>query len=110
MKDAKISELVAEVQVALVSQPTETSKIIGTVEALLSHLSSPLGRTDSNCRYVDSFFMDHDEWAYLDLPDPLHDIFADISGALHDTCTAPHVAENFDSTPEQLLNRLKQYK
>jgi hypothetical protein len=30
-----------------------------------------------------------------------------MAGALHDTCSAPVVARNFDSTPEQLFERLR---
>ena len=46
-------------------------------------------------------------WVERNLPDPFHDIFADMSGALHDTISAPEIAENFDSTPEQLLKRAR---
>ena len=34
-------------------------------------------------------------------------ILDDIGGQLHDTIEAPHIAENFESTPEQLLSRAK---
>ena len=51
----------------------------------------------------------HDElWAERNLPNPFHDIFADIAGALHDTVSAPEIAENFESTPEQLLKRARE--
>ena len=72
---------------------------------LLEFLASPQGRTDANCRAVDSFFTFDECW--LDLPDALHDIFGDMAGALHDTISAPHIAHNFDSTPEQLLARVR---
>jgi len=37
------------------------------------------------------------------LPQAYVDILADMAGALHDTITAPDIAANFESTPEQLL-------
>ncbi len=48
-----------------------------------------------------------DSWLTDQLPDDYHDIVADMCGALHDTESAPHVAENFDSMPEQLLARAR---
>jgi hypothetical protein len=47
-------------------------------------------------------------WVERNLPDPFHDIFAHIAGALHDTASAPEIAENFDSTLEQLLKRARE--
>jgi len=54
---------------------------------------------------VDMFLLLDDCWLNDDLPEAYHDILADMGGALHDTITAPQIAENFDSTPEQLLAR-----
>jgi len=34
----------------------------------------------------------------------------DLGGALHDTITDPEIARNFESLPEQLLERVKQWK
>ena len=74
--------------------------------ALLEFLSSPAGRTDANCRSVDGFFFHDDTWTAAELPDVYHDVIAHMD-ALHDTITAPEVAQNFDSTPEQLLARAR---
>jgi hypothetical protein len=41
------------------------------------------------------------------LPEGYQDLLGDIGGGLHDTVSAPDVAENFESTPEQLLERLE---
>jgi hypothetical protein len=37
-------------------------------------------------------------------------VLGDIGGALHHTIKAPDVAENVDSTPEQLLAQLRDFK
>jgi len=75
--------------------------------ALLEHLSSPAGRTDENCRAVDWYFTSDETWVAKELPSDLHDILADMASALHDTVSHPDVARDCDSTPEQLLERLK---
>jgi hypothetical protein len=41
------------------------------------------------------------------LPEPFVDILADMGSALHDTVSAPLIAANFQSTPEQLLERAR---
>jgi hypothetical protein len=71
--------------------------------ALLQHLSAPGGRTDENCKAVDSRFGLADTWLDKDLPHDFHDLLAYMSEALHDTISAPDIAVNFGCTPEQLL-------
>jgi hypothetical protein len=107
MADARTIELVDVVQAAVTARAVEVPSVVHSLDSLLKYLCSPAGRTDANCRFVDFFFMEHDEWAERGLPDALHDIFADMAAALHDTCSAPHIARNFESTPEQLLERLR---
>jgi hypothetical protein len=48
------------------------------------------------------------DWADRNFPEELHDVLANIGDALHDTVLAPHIAENFGSLPEQLLERVRQ--
>jgi len=48
-----------------------------------------------------------DVWNAERLPDAYVNILADMSGALHDTISAPEIAANFESTPEQLLARVR---
>jgi|SRR5215813_583810 len=45
-----------------------------------------------------------------DLPEPLHDVFAMMGQALHDTVQSPEIAENFGCLPEQLLSQLRQFE
>lgn len=76
------------------------------LEALLAFLAWEFGRTDANCCAVDRFFaLVQPLWR--DLPPPLREIFSDMSGTLHDAIYAPHIAENFSSLPEQLLERVR---
>jgi hypothetical protein len=74
---------------------------------LLSFLVTPEGRTDVNCRATDIFFCVADGWNWEELPQEFVAIMKDIGGTLHDTITAPKVAANFYSLPEQLLERVQ---
>lgn len=76
------------------------------LEQLLAFLSSERGRTDANCCAVDRFFTSAEQ-AWRGLAPPLRSIFADMSGTLHDAIYAPQVASNFESLPEQLLERVR---
>jgi hypothetical protein len=100
--DATLQPLMRSVRDALFASPPNLAAIKGSLVALLEYLSSPAGRTDDNCRAVDSFFYLDDDLPLERLPDSLQDVFAHMD-ALHDAITAPDIAENFASTPEQLL-------
>jgi hypothetical protein len=76
------------------------SLLRSALERLLSFLASPSGRTDANC-CVESWDLNLDA-----LPPPLRAFLSDLGGTLHDTVYAPHIAANFESLPEQLLQRL----
>lgn len=101
----ELRPLLAQLHLAINSEPRDFAAIRASLIRLLAFLAGPQGRTDANCRAVDSFFMLDESW--LDLPDALHDILADMDGTLHDTISAPDIAHNFDSTPEQLLARAR---
>jgi hypothetical protein len=105
--DPKLTPLVHALHTQLTADPLHLAELKQALVALLTFLSSPHGRTDENCSAVDRFFTVDDTWLSDGLPDPVADIMADISGALHDTVSAPHIAENFQSTPEQLLERVR---
>lgn len=106
--DPRARELVNSVQAALANVPLNLEVLKNSLIALLEYLSSQEGRTDQNCHAVDSYFLHDDLWVKSNLPDSFHSIFADMSGALHDTVSAPDIAKNFDSTPEQLLKRARE--
>ena len=94
---------------AIIERPYDVPRIVGEVEELLAYLASPEGRIHVNCVIVDHFFCLRDDWEgdWEDEPAELADILGDMGGALHDTIAAPAIAENFDSTPEQLLSRIQ---
>ena len=79
-----------------------------SLRELLRFLAGP-GQTEANTWFVDLFLNEDKTWEaeWADFPEPIHDIVADMASALHDTVTAPHIARNVDSTPGQLLARLK---
>ncbi|MGD0743934.1 MAG: hypothetical protein ABSA45_02155 [Verrucomicrobiota bacterium] len=83
--------------------PSLKAAVIGVLE----FLASPRGRTDANCRAVDFFLIRDGAWDADVLPQSYVDVLADMSGALHDTVFAPNIATNFESTPEQLLERAR---
>ena len=76
---------------------------------LMSFLCEPVNRTDANCRAVNLFFLMDDHWTvrWDNLPADFRELLDDIGGMLDDTISAPAIAENFASTPEQLQNRAR---
>jgi len=105
--DLRVRGLVKAVQSVLAKDVVDLKQLKQSLIGLFEYLSSENGRTDENCSAVDSFFMFDDRWVERNLPTPFHDIFADMSG-LHDTLSAPEIAENFGTTPEQLLQRIRE--
>jgi hypothetical protein len=79
------------------------------MERLYEYLASPEGRTDSNVRAADLYFNDgiFDAGYWGHLPESYQAILCDTGGQLHDTISAPGVAQNFESLPEQLLQRTR---
>lgn len=76
------------------------------LDRLLTFLVSPIGRTDANCCAVDRFFATY-EGSWRHLPPELASVVDGLTGTLHDTIYAPHIAATFESLPEQLLIRLR---
>jgi len=87
--------------------PAELPALRAAIIGVLDFLASPRRRTDANCRAVDSFLMHDEAWDGDRLPQAYVDVLADMAGALHDTITDPDIAANFESTPEQLLERAR---
>jgi len=98
-------------QEAIQSNPN-MSQLRARLIDLLSFLCSPEGRTDENCRIVDSYFCTKDGWSSCieHLPTEVYEILFDIGGTLHDTFQSRDIAANFQSLPEQLLERAKKLK
>ena len=104
-----LERLVHDVYGAIADRPTELLVLKQAIVALLAFLASAEGRTDENCQAVDTFFCIRDDWQtdWTDLPGEFQLILDDMGGCLHDTVSAPEIAGNFESTPEQLLVRVR---
>jgi hypothetical protein len=94
------------------ASPVKLTLLKESLVALISFLSQAEHRTDENCKAVDLFFAIDHHWdvRWDRLPEEYKSVLDDIGGCLHDTVSAPKIAENFASTPEQLLERVKQLK
>ena len=105
--DATLRPLVERLHQCLTLRPVDSPALKAAMIGVLEFLASAEGRTDANCRAVDHFLAQDGAWDADQLPEPFVDILADMSSALRDTVSAPHIAANFQSTPEQLLERAK---
>ncbi len=95
----------------IVEQPPKLSDIKVALENLLIYLTTPSGRTTANCFATDLFFALEDwdvDWEIF--PGSFTDIIGEMGGALHDTITKPEIAKNFGGLPEQLLERIQEWK
>lgn len=97
-----------ELYAACTGSSISRQRIKSALEDLLIWLNEPANNTNENCRQVDLFVTFQIEPEKLDyLPEDIQEILADLGGALHDTHTSPDIAENFCSTPRQLLERVR---
>lgn len=108
----ELKKLVKAVRNCIIERPTPLIQLNSSLENLLFSLTTPIGRTNENCEEADLYFLLHDglgfNWDHL--PKDYQLILADIGGQLHDTIGHPQIAENFESTPEQLLERIRKLK
>jgi hypothetical protein len=111
---ASLDDLVSGVCPELQRRPPDLIMLRKALESLLAFLASPTGRSNENCRAVDSFFCIPEEYGWEadweHLPEVFQELLADIGGALHDTVSAPEIARSLDSTPEQLLERVRRIR
>ena len=101
-----LKRIVGDVYLANTTQPVLVERIVDAVESLLEFLTTPEGRTDINCQATNLFFAVADGWNWDSMPDELVNIVSDIGMTLYGTVSNPEIAKNFESTPEQLLERL----
>jgi hypothetical protein len=108
----QLRPLLRHVYGAVVARPTDPGELKNALESLLSFLASDGGRTDANCSTTDALFSAGNEWErpWSDLPEEFRAVLDDVGGALHDTVYAPHIAQHFESLPEQLLERVRSIK
>jgi len=105
-----LKPLLKDVYRTLHKKPASLVDIKDSLVSLLSFLCEQENRTDENCRAVDLFFAVYDHWniSWDSYPEQFKQLLDDIGGCLHDSISAPDVATNFESTPEQLLLRAKE--
>ncbi|HEX7829299.1 MAG TPA: hypothetical protein VF787_06560 [Thermoanaerobaculia bacterium] len=85
---------------------TDDATLRVALERLLEFLASSAGRTDANCSTT-YYFITSTEERWRGSRDELHAILDDMSGTLQDSIYAPDIARTFESTPEQLLTRVR---
>ncbi len=106
MMHKTIDELLEHLLQACVRPAFSRREIKRAIEDVLVWLTEH--DTDANCRKVDLFVSTRIGMEVRDgLPKDVDEILFDMGGALHDTHTSPEVAENFWSTPQQLLERTR---
>jgi hypothetical protein len=103
--DDALRPLMQRLYEELQGEPLNLPEVRAALLGVLAFLKSPHGKTDANCCAVDFFLLKDDAWDADRLPEPFVDVLSDMCGALHDSLYAPHIAENFKSTPEQLFAR-----
>ena len=112
MISSELKKLIENVHYCIIEKPTNFIQLYSSLEELIYFLTTPTGRTKENCEETEFYFMLHEEkgfnWDHL--PKEYQLILDDISGNLHDTIQAPQIAKNFESTPEQLLERIRRLK
>lgn len=107
----ELRPLVLHVYEKICEKPPQFQEIKDRLENLLHYLTTKSGRTSANCNTTDLFFTTANFDVDWDLfPEILADLIGDIGGALHDTISAPEIAQNFFSLPEQLLERLQKWE
>ena len=109
MGHMNLEELLSALKEQCEKRPVDGVGILRAVEGVLGFLVVPENNTDENCRRVDSFvtFEILDGLIEFGPADDVGRIVEDMM-LLHDTHTAPDVAENFQSTPEMLLGRTRE--
>lgn len=104
----ELMPLMEQFYLARIRNPVDLIELRQTLLNLLAFLSSPRGRTTPNLRTVDLFIALGDWGVELpEVPDSFCEIIADLGAALHDSINSPHFALEYESTPEQLLERVK---
>ena len=107
---SELRPLLQQVYCDVLAVPVDLPALKRSLAGLCEYLSGA-GRTNANCWAADLFFCTSEgwerDWTEQNLPDDFHDVLSLMGEALHDTVRAPHIAENFDCLPEQLLDRVR---
>ena len=105
----ELQPLLTAVDAEIVRRPADLAALRSAMERLYEYLASPEGRTEANVRAADLYFANgiFEEGYWGHLPQAFQAILWDTGGQLHDTISAPALAQNFESLPEQLLERTR---
>jgi hypothetical protein len=96
-----------EVHDAYASRPPDAVRAKSALVSLFTYLASPDARTHANVCAVERFLMEDPALTKDTALPPEFVEFILNADALHDTIESPEVAENFESTPEQLLEKAR---
>ncbi len=98
---------------AVFAPVVDAPEVASQVRNILLFLMDPHNDTDENCTLVNNHVLlniltnNKGQARVALLPEPLQGVLQDMGMTLHDTHGARQVAENFDSTPQQLYARLE---
>ncbi len=107
MTEYFLEKLLSNLKNELNKEPKDICQLIKCVQDLLLWLCE--NNTAKNCSTVDrEVFLIISNADIDSLPLDLKEILGDIGGILHDTHENPEIAENFFSTPPQLLRRIRE--
>lgn len=106
MSKATFPALLKELEVAITCPSRNRIAVLSSLERLLLHLNS--NDTHENCSIVSSYIQSLYVSGSLEwVSDDARLILEDMANILDDTHSHRHIAENFDSTPGQLLRRIR---
>jgi len=105
----EINNLLALLRSITLASSFSRSEVLLALEELMLWINKPENNSDENCRKVDYFVANEiiPNKKYRELPEDIKEIIFDMGATLHDTHNSPKIAENFYSTPEQLLERVQ---
>ena len=100
-------------EAALRCEQLDVLRVSGCVRQVVEYVNRADGGTPEECEVVSHFvlltlLLDEQIKSNMKLlPEALRRIIEDLGMNFHDTHSAPDVAHNFESTPQQLLARLE---
>jgi hypothetical protein len=105
----ELNKMLDQLKVYALSPNISKEQVLSILGQILEWLNDPINNTDDNCKKID-YFVAYEiapNKGFELIPDDIKEILFDMGVSLSDTHTAPDVAENFESTPEQLLKRVR---
>ena len=114
LAQAELRQSVAALVRQLTTKPRGSSSIKHSCEEVLKLLCRKTSYTSENCHIIDVVVRlaleDAGEELQGEISQDLYQVLWDMGGQLHDSIQACEVAENFASTPQALLARLREMK